>query len=384
MSNVIILSRRSQLPDPINGTHAGLLLSRYLKIQESSDKKEQTADEKERTINKKERTALFEYAKNATKSVIQLYKTAFDRWKKFVTENCVARELPIDQRMIIGLGGENVLETGLTLHHTYGVPYIPGSALKGLCAHWFADFLVTKNNDSRLAESELDKLSTKDCEKLIAEVYDEVRKNSDYVAIFGNTSKAGMIQFYDAFILPKSLEDGCLCDDVMTPHHSEYYSSNGEVAPTEYDLPVPITFLSVKGTFLVALSSDEKDNNGNITSTGNKWLDYVWKILKNALTQNGIGGKTNSGYGFGTLKKLAHPPVKQLKTGDQVLLKRIRKEKGDLLFETSDGKFAVILKDDQPAAKKISIGESVEMTYRGPLGDKLQFELTSELRERLK
>src|SRR5207302_10163433 len=37
-------------------------------------------------------------------------------------------------RMIIGLGDESVLETAITLHRTYGVPYIPGSALKGLAA----------------------------------------------------------------------------------------------------------------------------------------------------------------------------------------------------------------------------------------------------------
>ncbi len=35
-------------------------------------------------------------------------------------------------RMVVGLGGESVLETDLTLHHLYGVPMIPGSALKGL------------------------------------------------------------------------------------------------------------------------------------------------------------------------------------------------------------------------------------------------------------
>src|SRR5579872_4123075 len=37
-----------------------------------------------------------------------------------------------DWRMVVGLGGESVLETDLTLHHLYGIPFIPGSALKGL------------------------------------------------------------------------------------------------------------------------------------------------------------------------------------------------------------------------------------------------------------
>jgi CRISPR-associated protein Cmr6 len=42
----------------------------------------------------------------------------------------------VQGRLIVGLGGDNVLETGLTLHHTYGVPLIPGNALKGLAAHY--------------------------------------------------------------------------------------------------------------------------------------------------------------------------------------------------------------------------------------------------------
>ena len=39
-------------------------------------------------------------------------------------------------RLIVGLGSENVLETGIRLHHTYGLPIIPGSAFKGLAAHY--------------------------------------------------------------------------------------------------------------------------------------------------------------------------------------------------------------------------------------------------------
>ena len=31
---------------------------------------------------------------------------------------------------------ESTIETGITLHHTYGVPYLSGSALKGLVAHF--------------------------------------------------------------------------------------------------------------------------------------------------------------------------------------------------------------------------------------------------------
>lgn len=39
-------------------------------------------------------------------------------------------------RMLIGLGASHPHETSMTLHHIYGVPYIPGSAVKGVTRHW--------------------------------------------------------------------------------------------------------------------------------------------------------------------------------------------------------------------------------------------------------
>ncbi|MDR1491137.1 MAG: type III-B CRISPR module RAMP protein Cmr6 [Planctomycetaceae bacterium] len=333
----MIQSIRDLLKDMKDGDHAELLLSRYLKVQESSDKNE--------------RTALFKRAKNATKNVKEIYETAFDRWKKFVIENCDVREFHIDQRMIIGLGGTNILEAGLTLHHTYGTPYIPASALKGLCAHWFADFLATKNNKND----------------------DNARENPDYIKIFGNTNNAGRIQFYDALIFPKSLEKGCLCDDIMTPHHGDYYNSDGEVAPTEYDLPVPVAFLSVQGNFLVALSCEDKDDAGKISSRGKKWLDYVWTMLENALAQNGVGGKTNSGYGFGTLRELPKPvppPKPALRKGDIKKLIRLSKKEAEkygktFLFKDEDGNLCIVMGKEETEIKKRvpNSGDTIELVF---------------------
>ena len=38
----------------------------------------------------------------------------------------------IDWRLIVGLGNESVYDTSMTLHHVYGIPYIPASAVKGV------------------------------------------------------------------------------------------------------------------------------------------------------------------------------------------------------------------------------------------------------------
>ena len=42
-----------------------------------------------------------------------------------------------DWRLVVGLGNESVYEISITLHHIYGFPYIPGSAVKGVVRSYF-------------------------------------------------------------------------------------------------------------------------------------------------------------------------------------------------------------------------------------------------------
>ena len=170
-------------------------------------------------------------------------------------------------RLVIGLGGENVLETGLTLSHTYGTPMIPGTALKGLAAHY--------------------------CDQAWGPADEKFKLGAEYhKAIFGTTEDSGHIIFHDAWITPGSLK-GSLQPDVMTPHHGDYYSDEtGRIPPTDFDDPNPVTFLSVVGTFHVAVSCDVPGPEGQ------EWADLVFELLSNALHEWGIGGKTNAGYGL--------------------------------------------------------------------------------------
>jgi CRISPR type III-B/RAMP module RAMP protein Cmr6 len=167
--------------------------------------------------------------------------------------------------MVIGLGGENVLETGLTLQHTFGTPLIPGSALKGLAAHYCDQVWGASDHKFKLGEE-----------------YHET--------IFGTTEDSGHIIFYDAWITPECLVDS-LKPDVMTPHHGDYYSKKEGAAPTDFDDPNPITFLSIVGSFHVAVSCDVQSEDGE------KWAKLAFKMLTEGLKEWGIGGKTNTGYG---------------------------------------------------------------------------------------
>ncbi|WP_322922835.1 type III-B CRISPR module RAMP protein Cmr6 [Paenibacillus campi] len=178
-----------------------------------------------------------------------------------------------------GIGG--ALETGIALHRIYGVPYLPGSALKGLTAHYAHQVLgVSGKNSSWQMGGE------------------------DHTALFGTTSEAGYVQFHDALILPASVNH-CLHLDVMTPHHQNYngmmiepekgYDAQKEYsAPRDDDSPLPIHFLHIKGCFNIILSGDDSVSDSQIMQ---QWLMIAQKLLLAALQQEGIGAKTSTGYG---------------------------------------------------------------------------------------
>src|SRR5262249_5571079 len=101
--------------------HPGLILARYLAEQNDEGR---------------DKRALLAAACKAGRdqSLVALYRRAFERWREGLSGVKAEADLrtPAHTRLIVGLGNKGVIEAGLRLHHTYGVPLIPGSALKGL------------------------------------------------------------------------------------------------------------------------------------------------------------------------------------------------------------------------------------------------------------
>jgi len=164
-------------------------------------------------------------------------------------------EYTLKSRMIVGLGSESVYETSITLHRNLGVPYIPGSALKGIANHYGMD------------------IEYKRMDELFGTQHEQEIKEK------------GKTIFFDAFPVINADED-IFEMDIMNPHYSEYYSEGK--TPGDWMKPKPINFLTVrKGTkyrFYV-VSRDENLLNDAID------------LLKGALKENGVGAKTSLGYG---------------------------------------------------------------------------------------
>src|SRR5205823_13656006 len=103
-------------------TNAGLWLDKYI-----GDQDPKKVDSRKNLVEEV-----------STLPIPSAYRSYFERWRKMLTKEYSAqiREAKVNGRMIVGLGSESVLEASISLHRTYGIPYIPGSALKGLAVSY--------------------------------------------------------------------------------------------------------------------------------------------------------------------------------------------------------------------------------------------------------
>jgi CRISPR-associated protein Cmr6 len=263
------------------------------------------------------------FSKLSGVEVSDAYKQAFRTWESsFSSDRDRLFELTLSSRLLIGHGNASAAEVGLTVHHTWGVPIVTGSALKGLCAHYTATMYGPDAPEPEpwCLEGEAGERAR----------YQGVRWDKTaikagpgdvYRALFGapdadedeawlkhgganwpaGAARGGVV-FHDALYVPRSAvmegRDQPFVQDVLTVHHKSYYDAMGKAAqgrpdpwPNDYDDPNPVAFLTVhpKARFVVAISGDAEE------------AALAAHILKQAIEEWGVGGKTSLGYGRGTL-----------------------------------------------------------------------------------
>ena len=191
--------------------------------------------------------------------VPEIYAEMYEEWLATLAElpGADTRIVTTTGRLIVGLGGESVRETGISLMHPYGVPYIPGSAIKGLLRRFCAGHL-----DAGTMEY-----------------------------LFGTTKSAAYLTFFDAWLVPNDAQPCPLRRATLTVHHPNYNNAKGNAprqAPWDLDDPTPITFLSARGSFLIAVQGPDPAKG---------WANQALTLIVNALADLGAGAKTSSGYG---------------------------------------------------------------------------------------
>lgn len=169
-------------------------------------------------------------------------------------------------RLAMGLGLDHPTENGFVFDPLVGVPFIPGSAVKGLCHR----------------QALLDDMDSELIRALFGSV-DPLDETS------GERHAHGGVVFLDAY--PAEWPE--LVVDIVNCHHPFYYGGKSkDSVPQETEDPKPAFFLAVKeGTGFVfrlkALPGGEAP----------RLLERAGTLLADALGTLGIGAKTAAGYG---------------------------------------------------------------------------------------
>lgn len=242
--------------------HPGLLIQRGLEVHDEDDKEAKTQH----------------IRRICAIPASAFYQNAFQRWRQ-VTSNALRfnqLELALESRLFIGLTGGGMLETGCAISHSYGMPYIPGSSLKGVVR-------------AHVSQSPFAAQHPQVIDELFGAAADPEQGHPDGLS--------GLVTFHDAWWVPNSAETP-LVEEVVTSHHLEYYGKEGQVAASDADSPIPNAQIAVQGHFLFVLEGEPA------------WRDLAAQMLLAALSQRGIGAKTRTGYGlFDREPKIPAGPV---------------------------------------------------------------------------
>lgn len=260
--------------------HSGLLLARGLRELPTTDTSEAGNGDTGDTGGNSQATAGQCKATHiaAVVAAVQaarggaLYAAAYARWCRLTDDvkRFAVLDAPLAGRLYVGVARDNALETGVSLAHTYGMPFIPGSAVKGLCRAAAGEWLAQREARRYLFGDDRRPRAAKDA--------------SDADADAGIDSEIGGVVFHDAWWNPAG-DAPPLVAEVVTGHHAGYYGSEGRQDATDFDAPIPAPQIAVSGRFRFVIEGDPA------------WTRLARRLLAGGLQQRGIGGKRSSGYG---------------------------------------------------------------------------------------
>lgn len=179
-------------------------------------------------------------------------------------------------RLATGLGADHPLDNGFVFDPAVGVPYLPGSSVKGLCHAW-AELTLGREHPDML--------------RLFGVGPQEAEET-------GERERVGGIVFLPAY--PQDWPE--LDVDIVNNHHRAYYGAEpsrrggkGRFPPMDIESPIPVYFLAVraKTTFVFRVLP-------HAATLADSDLEQATGLLANGLRWLGIGAKSAVGYGVVT------------------------------------------------------------------------------------
>ncbi len=202
-----------------------------------------------------------------------------------------------------GLGNEHPLENGFAFLNPYGLPYLPGSGVKGVLRQ-----AARELRDGFNGVKQQDGWTNDVITALFGREGDEGDTGTDH--------QRGALSFWD--VIPQLAGDS-LKVEVMTPHQSHYYQNGA--TPHESGSPNPINFLAVppdsgfafhvqcNRPFLRRLAPELVERN--------RWQTLIRSALEHAFEWLGFGAKTAVGYGAMQIDKAAERAREDLRVKNE-------------------------------------------------------------------
>jgi CRISPR-associated protein Cmr6 len=195
-------------------------------------------------------------------------------------ENLLAVEAKAIAPFTTGLGNEHPLENGFAFLNPYGLPYLPGSGVKG----------VLRQAARELASGDWGEKHGWTPEAMDALFGKAPREGSD------EGHQRGALTCWD--VIPQLAGD-TLQVEVMTPHQTHYYQQ--DKTPHDSGSPNPITFLTVPpgSSFTFHIQCDEPFLQRLLPELvrEHRWQALLNAALTHAFDWLGFGAKTAVGYG---------------------------------------------------------------------------------------
>lgn len=187
----------------------------------------------------------------------------------------------LEGRLIVNLSDSLIQNAGICLDRNTGIPYLPGSAVKGVCRHvalaalregrWTIDEFMTVFGSSEVDFREKGEL---------AAFASQVKKEKQ--------TCRGRVDFLSA----NPVTEPTIEVDISTVHHAEYYGSGVE-ADLAKEGPKPNSFPVVATGVRYAFCLTSSDSR--VTP---ELFAKAQQTLREAMTVHGFGAKTGAGYGW--------------------------------------------------------------------------------------
>jgi CRISPR-associated protein Cmr6 len=217
-----------------------------------------------------------------TRRFISLFRTAYGERSSIIMGQ-------LEGRLAINLADSLIQNAGICLDRLFGLPFIPGSAVKGVCRHTALEELkATKGIEQEsLFERFRAIFGTADNDFTQGGL-----KPFRHLLNQRSLDQKGAISFLPAY----PVNDAKIVVDLTNVHFPDYYrSGRTEDLSKENPRPNPFPAVEVGAQFAFCLVLNGVNTDPGLLQAAERWLGA-------AITIRGLGAKTAAGYGWFSLK----------------------------------------------------------------------------------